>query len=199
MPYPSSGYLSTQFLYKSLFCPLLGGVLFLVMSDDTIAQNSPVIRQKIEANWQFRQAESGTWKPAAVPGSVHTALLNNQMIEDPFYRDNEEKLQWIEKADWEYEGIFEVEEALLQKKHLEITFRGLDTYTHVYLNDSLVLETDNMFRTWTADVKKWLKPGTNKLHVYFESPVKKVETEWKNLGDELPGGIRTMTRKAQFH
>jgi beta-mannosidase len=30
------------------------------------------------------------------------------MIEDPFYRDNEEKLQWIEKEDWEFQTTFDV-------------------------------------------------------------------------------------------
>jgi beta-mannosidase len=56
-----------------------------------------------------------------------------------------------------------------------------------------------MFRTWKTDVKKWIKPTGNKLHLYFDSPTKRVEADWKNLGYELPGGIRTMSRKAQFH
>ncbi|MBL7780199.1 MAG: glycoside hydrolase family 2 protein [Saprospiraceae bacterium] len=149
--------------------------------------------------WTFRQAHTNDWKPTAVPVSVHTALLKNGMIEDPFYRDNEEKLQWIEKEDWEFQTTFDVEPAIFQKKHIELVFKGIDTYAHIYVNDSLVLETDNMFRTWDVDVKKWLKPTGNVLHIYFESPLKKVEEDWKNLGYELPGGIRTFSRKAQFH
>ena len=170
----------------------------LVMVSDAQTTYAPA-RLPIQAPWEFRQAHTEKWYPTTVPGSVHTALLHNKLIEDPFYRDNEEKLQWIEKEDWEYQCTFRVEEASLQRKHVEMVFRGLDTYAHVYLNDSLILETDNMFRTWTADVKKWLKPGENRLHVYFESPITKVAEDWKNLGYELPGGIRTMTRKAQFH
>jgi len=173
------------------------------MSDDLTAQpaqNSYLpVRQPIQAVWEFRQVGKPDWKPAKVPGSVHTALLQNKMIEDPFYRDNEEKLQWIEREDWEYHGTFQVGQATLQHKHLELIFKGLDTYAHVYLNDSLIVEADNQFRTWTADVKKYLKAGENKIHIYFESAVKKTETDWKNLGYELPGGQRVMTRKAQFH
>lgn len=156
-------------------------------------------RQKIRGTWAFRQAHTGDWQPAAVPGGVHTALLKNGRIEDPYYRDNEEKLQWIEQEDWEFQCTFEADSATLQRKHIEMVFKGLDTYAHVYLNDSLVLEASNMFRTWQVDVKKYLKGGANKLHVYFESPVKKAATDWSALGYELPGGIRTMTRKAQFH
>jgi hypothetical protein len=54
-------------------------------------------------------------------------------------------------------------------------------------------------RTWRVDAKRLLKPTGNKLHIYFESPLKKTDESWKNLGYELPGGQRTLTRKAQFH
>lgn len=155
--------------------------------------------QSVPANWQFRKAGAPEWYPVAIPASIHTALLKNGLIEDPFYRDNEEKLQWIEKEDWEFRCNFDVDPGVLDHKHVEMALKGLDTYAHVYLNDSLVLEADNMFRTWRADVRRWLKPKGNELHIYFESPVEKVDSAWKNLGYELPGGIRTMTRKAQFH
>lgn len=164
------------------------------------AQNtSAPSRIPLTAQWEFRQANTEAWKPVKVPVSVHTALLQNGMIEDPYYRDNEEKLQWIEQENWEFQGSFKVDDAMLQHKHIELNLKGLDTYAQVYLNDSLVLETNNMFRTWRMDVKKWLKPGANKLHIYFESASKKVQQDWTTLGYELPGGIRTMSRKAQFH
>lgn len=179
---------------KNIFFAVL--ILLPMLSS---AQTSYVpIRQPINASWTFRQAGKGDWKPANIPGGVHTALLQNSMIEDPFYRDNEEKLQWIEQEDWEFQCTFEVDAAVLTHKHVEMVFKGLDTYAMVYVNDSLVLEANNMFRTWTADVKKWIKPGSNSLHIYFESPVKKVGEDWNGLGYELPGGIRTMSRKAQY-
>ncbi|MCB0527320.1 MAG: glycoside hydrolase family 2 protein [Saprospiraceae bacterium] len=173
---------------------------FVSLAMPALSQTNPTpVRRTVYADWEFRQAHTDAWKPAKVPASVHTALLENGMIEDPFYRDNEEKLQWIEQEDWEFQCNFDVEESILQHKHVELIFQGLDTYAQVYLNDSLILEADNMFLAWEVDVKKWLKPNGNKLHIYFESPVKKVAQDWKNLGYELPGGIRTMTRKAQFH
>jgi len=175
--------------------------LLLPMLTDAQYSTRTSVRQNVAATWRFKQAGTPdeAYKPVQVPVSVHTALLQNKMIEDPFYRDNEEKLQWIEKEDWEFEGEFIADEALLKRTHVEMTFRGIDTYAHIYLNDSLIAETDNMFRTWTVEVKKHLKIGKNILHFYFDSPIKRTESDWKNLGYELPGGIRTMTRKAQFH
>jgi beta-mannosidase len=41
-------------------------------------------------------ATPAEWRPATVPGDVHLDLLANKLIPDPFYRDNEAKLQWIQ-------------------------------------------------------------------------------------------------------
>ncbi|HMX41838.1 MAG TPA: hypothetical protein PKD78_15980, partial [Saprospiraceae bacterium] len=174
-------------------------LLTMIASDFAAQTNYTPFRLPVQAEWKMRQAGKTDWMPAFVPGSVHTVLLKNGQIEDPFYRDNEEKLQWIERQDWEWHGSFTVLDVALQRKHIEMTFRDLDTYAHVYLNDSLILETDNQFRIWTADVKRHLRSGENHLSIYFESPLNKSDADWKHLGYELPGGQRVMSRKAQFH
>lgn len=89
--------------------------------------STPPIRQELGNNWQFRQYHIGKWLPAEVPGTVHTDLINNGIIEDPFYRDNEKHIQWIDKADWEYELRFQVDEQLAGQKHKQLVFQGLDT------------------------------------------------------------------------
>src|SRR5438128_12349576 len=101
--------------------------------------------------WQFREAGRETWYHASVPGCVHTDLLNNKLIDDPFYRDNEKKLQWIGKTDWEYQTTFNVTAEMLDRTSVEMVFEGLDTYASVFLNDELLLNADNMFRTWRVD------------------------------------------------
>jgi beta-mannosidase len=181
---------------KHIFCLLLA-FFAMTQTDAQSAITTPTLT--LPNTWEFRQANKEQWYPVTAPISAHTALLQNKLIDDPFYRDNEDKLQWIEKEDWEFRTTFQVEEAFFQKKHLELIFKGLDTYAHVYVNDSLVLESDNMFRTYTVEVKKYLKKGENRLSIYFESPINKVDEAWKSMDYELPGGVRTMTRKAQFH
>lgn len=166
---------------------------------DAQQQLTPIRTPLSTGPWQFRQAHTDAWKPVEIPASVHTALLANKMIDDPYYRDNEEKLQWIEKEDWEFQTTFDLDEATFNKRHVELVFKGLDTYAHIYLNDSLIAETDNMFREWRIDIKKWAKLTGNHLHIYFESPINKTKPDWDALGYQLPGGQRTMSRKAQFH
>lgn len=190
---------SSKMLTMTGFQRLILPFLLLMSCNTTQAQFQPIKKNLVTGTWEFRQAHTETWREVQIPSSVHTALLHHKLIEDPYYRDNEAKVQWIEKEDWEYQTTFDVDETTLQKKHIELIFRGIDTYAHIYLNDSLIAETENMFREWRVDVKYLLRPTGNKLHIYFESPLNKTKSDWESLGYQLPGGQRVMTRKAQFH
>ena len=53
--------------------------------------------QLIDQNWQFMNDYEDKWYDAVVPGSIHLDLFQNQLIPNPFKRDNEKKLQWIGK------------------------------------------------------------------------------------------------------
>src|SRR5258706_391134 len=119
----------------------------------------------LDNGWRFHEAGKPDWHPATVPGCVHTDLLANKLIEDPFYRDNEKKQQWIGKTDWEYQTTINATPALLTHKQIELVFEGLDTYANVFLNDEPVLNADNMFRTWRVDCKGFLKPCANTLRI----------------------------------
>ncbi len=151
----------------------------------------------LNENWQFKKVTDTVWNSATVPGNVFSDLLHHQLIEDPFIGNNEERVQWVSETDWEYKTTFSLSEDLLEKKHFELNFDGLDTYASVYLNDSLILKANNAFRKWEVDVKPLLKPE-NELRLVFES-TSKYETEaQEKLSYELPEGERIFTRKAQF-
>lgn len=167
---------------------------------------------EMKSGWKFKQADKKNWLPAVVPGCVHTDLLDNKLIPDPFYRTNEKDLQWIDKVDWEYETVFEVDDELLKNEHLELIFKGLDTYADVFLNSEKILSADNMFREWKVECKQLLKLGSNTLKVFFHSPVKIDLPKLKQLGYALPaindqsenGGlvdqkISPFARKAPYH
>ena len=82
---------------------------------------------ELNSGWTFRNAADSVWHPATVPGTVHTDLLQNGFIEDPYYRTNELDQQYIDKEDWVYSLTFNGSEELLTKEHVDITFYGLDT------------------------------------------------------------------------
>src|SRR5258705_10476440 len=81
----------------------------------------------LDTGWQFREVGKNDWHPATVPGCVHTDLRNNKLIEDPFYRDNEQKLQWIGKTDWENQTTFEITPDFLGHPNIDLAFEAVDT------------------------------------------------------------------------
>jgi beta-mannosidase len=127
--------------------------------------------------WQFRQAGTARWYNATVPGCVHTDLLAGRLIDEPFFSTNERKLQWIENEDWEYKTTFFVPPKVLEEERVELVFEGLDTFCSVYLNDSLVLQTSDMFIRHTFSCKNQLRPGDNTLRLYFHSPINRTRTK----------------------
>ncbi|HJU56275.1 MAG TPA: glycoside hydrolase family 2 protein [Pyrinomonadaceae bacterium] len=171
----------------------------------TVAGSAAKVRNTLTAGWQFREASKDAWHKASVPGCVHTDLLANKLIEDPFYRDNEQKLQWIGKTDWEYKTTFTVAPALLRRQNVELVFEGLDTYAEVFVNGKSLLNADNMFRTWRVDVKSALTPGPNTLLIRFRSPINEVLPLMAKMSYQLPSpndqGEKTSphTRKAPYH
>ena len=123
--------------------------------------------RQLNENWRFRQGRSDIWYPAVVPGTVHTDLMANEIIDDPFFRLNERAVQWVDKEDWLYETVFTVGADEFAAENQELVFFGLDTYADVYLNHQCILRADNMHRTWRCNVKNLLKEGDNLLEVYF--------------------------------
>ena len=174
-------------------------------------ENTRVMRE-ISQNWSYAQVNGELKGKATVPGTIHTDLLAEGKIKDPFYRTNEKDLQWIDKEDWVYTTSFELKADELKKSHLILDFKGLDTYADVYLNDSLILEADNMFREWEVNILPIAKEGVNQLKVYLHSPINKGlamleaspyaypagndQSENGGLGDKR---VSIFTRKAGYH
>lgn len=173
-------------------------VLLIILAVGCDKQKDQLLsKQHIHTHWEFKSVEDSLWYPAKVPGTVHTDLFENNLIPHPFVKDNELQLQWISETAWEYQTKFTLDKNTLQKKQHRLTFEGLDTYAGVFLNDSLILESNNAFRRWSIDVKHLLQ-AENTLKVVFQ-PTAIFETkQQEQLGYELPEGPRIFSRKAQF-
>ncbi len=139
------------------------------------------------------------WIDAEVPGTVHTDLLRNKLIEEPFYSNNEINLNWIAESDWIYKTVFDLpftkDDAVVK-----INFEGLDTIAKIYLNGIHVGDAKNMFLKYEYDVTQYLKPKKNELEIFFESPIN------YSLREEIKHGklqaalnsSRVYIRKAQY-
>jgi beta-mannosidase len=150
--------------------------------------------------------DTEAWMPATVPGCVHTDLLANGKIGDPFYGQNEKDQQWIDRYGWEYRTSFVADDDLLSRGRLDLVWKGLDTYAQVLLNGAAILSANNMFREWRVDAKPFVRRGENTLVVRFRSPIDEVKGAYDRLGYVLPASndqanpmVSMYTRKAPYH
>jgi len=195
---------------------ILGLMLLTAITLVGCQKKDPIlmVATEISTDWTFRQADKEEWLPATVPGCVHTDLLANGKIEDPFYRLNEHKLQWIDKVNWEYKTNFNIDPDAFKRDRIALDFKGLDTYADVFVNGAQVLSANNMFREWLVDVKPQVKEGTNELRILFRSPIveglKKYDANGyvipvsdndQAVNGEVPDGkmVSVYTRKAGYH
>lgn len=177
--------------------PCLGALVAFILSAASLPAQE--IIQSLNSNWQFTESGKNEWMKATVPGTVHTDLMANGKIPDPFIGTNESQVQWVETKAWEYKTTFNASEEIWKSKNKELVFDGLDTYAFVYLNDSLILTGENMFLEYKVDVAKYLKKTNNMLRIVFHPASELIEKNKKNATiKNVPGGDRVFIRKAQY-
>ncbi|MDR6565388.1 beta-mannosidase [Chitinophaga ginsengisegetis] len=175
--------------------------LFFTLFTNGIAQNNPML-----TGWEFSRVDEGIWRPATIPGTVHTDLLAQHLIPDPFVGTNEKAVQWVDKKDWQYRKRWHIKKQELNAEVIELEFKGLDTYADVYLNNHLILQSANMFVSHTVSVKEWLVAGDNELRILFKSPIKTDMPKFLQDSIIYPAGndasdipLSIYARKAPYH
>jgi len=104
-----------------------------------------------------------------VPGSLQTDFLK---LGWDFPTDSLQHLQldWssLEELDCVYSTSFRMK---TDYDNSVLVFDGIDTYAYIVVDDSLLLETNNMFRSWSIDVS-YLDPTVeHKVELYFDGSV----------------------------
>ncbi len=183
-------------------------VIFVFMLFGCQMETESVVTQNLNKNWSFSQEGSDEKYTASVPGCVHTDLIDNNLIDDPFFGTNEKDLQWIGKKNWIYKTSFDLSPEVFSRSNINLVFKGLDTYADVFLNDSLILSADNMFREWQIDCKEFLKENNNHIEIKFHNVFDENLVKWENApfrlnaydnNDQADTMLVMYSRKAQFH
>ncbi len=144
--------------------------------------------------------KQGKWFEASVPGTIHTDLLNLNLIEEPFYSDNENKLQWIGECDWSYKNKFDLPKHFDKDKSTFLVFEGIDTAAEILVNGVKAATVDNMFLVHKFEISEYIKEKKNRLEINFISPVKYARQLEAEKG-KLPVALRServYIRKAQY-
>ncbi|MHA1726021.1 MAG: glycosyl hydrolase 2 galactose-binding domain-containing protein [Promethearchaeota archaeon] len=162
----------------------------------------PIEIFSLNRTWKLKRENGKEELLAEVPGSVFEALLNQNIIEDPFYGVNEREMTWVYESNWKYEKEFNISREFLTHQYVTLCFKGIDTLSKIFLNDKFIDSTKNMFLTHEFEVKSLIHEGNNKLEVIIYSPTQAakelIKIHGKLVTDEsaLPG-IEYL-RKAQY-
>lgn len=114
--------------------------------------------------------------PATVPGCVHTDLLDQDLITDPYIGMNELESHWIGHCDWRYETTVSITPELLAEEYLEVVFEGLDTVATIEFNGQEIGQAESMHLRYRFDIKPHAQEGENTLRIHFRSPQRYAES-----------------------
>lgn len=131
--------------------------------------------------WELYLGADAGWKAVEMPSDVMLELMDAHIIADPFADTTERLVQWVELAEWTYRVQVPSMRALAQAgiEHPVLHLPGLDTYASVFLNDSLILETENAHRHHSVPLPLSTHPST--LRITFHSPVKRGQDQLNEL------------------
>ncbi len=97
-------------------------------------------------DWQFEY--NGKWYPATVPGFIHTDLMANSLIPDPYYGTNEDSVQWVyDERQWIYHTVVD-RKALPIGDTVWFVFEGLAGPCEVEIKGRWEDTNDTSFVMW---------------------------------------------------
>ena len=153
-----------------------------------------MIIHELKDNWTLTVIGKNIYdipeKPVStrVPSTVYGTLLDNGLIPDPYYRDNELKATRLMENDFAYETDFTLGAEERKANCLILRFEGIDTIADVYLNDRKIGSADNMNRVWEYDITSEIEGDEEDtvyhLKVIIYSPIKYIT----DMNDRCPVG-----------
>lgn len=130
-----------------------------------------MLRKKLDSGWKLTNLSTGQCFAAKVPGSVYETWLENEAMEDPYWRDNEDKALEMMEDEYEYCLHMPVSKEFRECSQVYLQLEGLDTLADIYLNGRLLGSADNMHRVWEYSVSSILEEE-NDIRIVFHSPVR---------------------------
>lgn len=133
---------------------------------------------KIILNGEWKLEGNGYECKGLIPGSVYSFLLDNKLIDDPYYRMNELSALELLDHDYVFSRSFEYKKEEKDKRLL-LCCEGIDTLSDIYINNKHIASTKNMHRTYEFDVSEALIIGTNEIKIIVHSPNKYINEKFK--------------------
>lgn len=140
-------------------------------------------KQSLSGAWELTDSKKAVNVTGHLPGCNFLDMMENGVIKDPFWGENEKDMMEYVERDYEYSRFFDSSSGLLANDSVDLVVSGLDTLAEVRLNGKVIANTDNVHRTYRFPVKELLKEEGNHIQIHFFSPLPYLEE--KNREDNL--------------
>lgn len=180
-----------------------GRILFILL----LASNMTLIgfSQPQTLTWRFIHPLTQEVFTLGTNGSVQQTFLEQGVLPDPFWGENEKLYQWVEDHEWTFKSEFFVTQDQLFKQYVELDFQGVDTYAVISLNGVELGKTANFFLPYSYQVKSLLRVGKNELKLVITPPVIYHRAAYDARTSKLPApndvgpiAVASMSRKPQY-
>lgn len=172
---------------------------------------------ELNTNWEYthfpysqtddaalEKMKFSTWKNATVPGDVHLDLQRSGVLPDLYYGLNFYASAWVEHEDFMYKTSFKTPN-YEKGDQVHLDFEGLDCFATIWINGQKVGKTNNMFKTYSFEVSKYLLKSNNELIIRLAAPMEEVYKipNAQSMIDDIKGCAfnvkeRAITRKMQM-
>ena len=143
-----------------------------------------MIRELLNEKWKMCEVGSSEKYDTSIPASVLSVLIDNNKIENPYFRDNELKCMELLEKDYEFSCVFSVIGDYMREDEIDLIFGGIDTVGVIYLNGEKIASVADMHRTYRFHVKNKVRAGANEIKIVLKSPLKYMEEYKVNAGKE---------------
>jgi beta-mannosidase len=149
----------------------------------TIDLNHDWVLRRADKAYDVAAGNSDISAPFSIPGDVHSALLQAGHIEDPYFRDNEMAVDWVNRCDWTIERTLIIDQP---GNHMFLVLDQVDCVADIYINDALVGSVRSQFVRHVFIASSLLLPGKNRLSIHIRSAVREAAQKAAEFPFELP-------------
>ncbi|MDF2152846.1 glycoside hydrolase family 2 protein [Vibrio sp. CAU 1672] len=161
----------------------------------------------LDGNWRLASPQRPNIDiSCALPGDIHSALIEAGLLENPYHGCNERNVQWVGECEWHLEREFHLDADFLDANYIDLKLEFVDTLAEFIINDQHVLSCSNMFRRYRTDVLPYLQPGQNQIKIVLKRADIEAAERAKRLPFPVPWAVgnnqiphMNTLRKTQCH
>ncbi len=145
------------------------------------------IEHQLNSEWQLTSTQHPEISlKTTLPNDVHSILIENDLLFDPYIDCNENTAQWAAESEWLFKKILLIDEILFENDRLDWILSFVDTCLSIKVNHQLILNCQQFFSEHRVDILPYLNVGENEIELLFHPNAKEAQRRANDLPFPVP-------------